>query len=372
MTQQNDRMFHHVILKGDARRIGQIQGEAIKDIAGFVDFLRSGAGRFSADQFQRITNQMEGFIPGINAEIGGMADALGIPAQDLIYYSFTYLPKGHCSHFALLPAHSKTGHTLVGRSYEFGLKTEDLRLVTMQVNGKYSFIGSSLLFFGFTEGMNEHGLVVTMSAGGWPVGPTPEMRPPIQDGFQFWFVVRAALERCKTVEEAVKLILEIPTCGNPNFIVADRTGQAALVEVFGGNKAVKMIDQDSREQFVCSTNHFTLPEMTPFRDPVWKNSQVRYDAIQSMLDGEQKVSREAVKSLLSKEYPHGLACHFYDEGFGTLRSMIFDPQDLKIEMCFGSPVGGEWYFVDFDSPGGSHQAHIPFKKMPDDFMTTNW
>ena len=367
MTQQQT-FFQHVILEGDAYKIGRIQGEAIRGIPGFVNFLGSGAGRFSPEQFAELSAKMEKFCPGIGEEIRGMAEAIGIPQQDLIYYSFTHLHKGKCSHFAVLPSRTEEKRPLIGRSYEFTPKTEDLRLCTMRVDGKYAFIGSSLLFFGFTEGMNEHGLVVTMSAGGWPVGATPEMRPPLDDGFQFWFVVRCALERCKTVDEAVALIMEIPTCGNPNIIVADRSGNAALVEVFGRNKAVKRIDAQSEEQFVCSTNHFTLPAMEPFRDPVWVNSQVRYDAIRACLDGEQKVTRQSIKSLLSSEYPQGLACHYYDEGFGTLRSMIFDPVAAEIEMCFGSPVGGEWKRIDFNTRMGSHPMRLEFKKMPDDFM----
>lgn len=372
MTQPQETYFHHVVLKGAPYQIGRMQGEAIKDIPGFIDFMRSGAGRFSAEQFQKISAEMERFSPGINEEIRGMADALGVGVQELIYYSFTFLQQGHCSHFALLPSRTEEGRTLVGRSYEFGLKTEDLRLVTLQSTGKYAFMGSSLLFFGMTEGMNEHGLVVTMSAGGWPVGPTKEMRPPLRDGFQFWFVVRAVLETCKTVEEAVKLIIEIPTCGNPNILVADKAGRAALVEVFGANKAVKRIDEASEEQFLCSTNHFTLPEMTPYRDLVWKNSQVRYDAIRAQLGRTQKVGKEAMRSLLSQKYPQGLACHYYDEGFGTLRSMIFDPQALEVEMCFGSPVGGSWHTLNFTSPGASYQANIPMEKMPEGFMATKW
>lgn len=368
MAQQRQVVFQHVILKGDAYQIGKIQAEAVKHIPELVGFLRSGAGKFSPQQFEKVTTQMEHFCPGINAEMEGFADGLGIPLADLVYSSYTYLPKGKCSHFALLPSRTEEGRTLIGRSYEFGVETEDLRLCTVQANDKFAFIGSSLIFFGFTEGMNEHGLVVTMSAGGMPSGLEPGMRAPIQDGFQFWFVIRSVLERCKTVDEAVRLIKEIPTCGNPNLIVADKSGEAALIEIFGPHKGVKKIDSLSSEQMVCSTNHFTLPDMMDYRDPVWVNSKTRYDAIQSRLGSTQKVNRQNLKSLLSDEYPKGLACHFYEEWFGTLRSMIFDPQAGDIEMCFGSPVDGVWHHINFNSPMNSYPIQLPLEKMPPDFM----
>ena len=370
MSQQRQVVFQHIHLKGNPYQVGRIQAEAVKHIPQFVGFLGSGAGKFTKEQFKRVSSQMEFFCPGIVAEMQGFADGLGIPLENMVYCAYTYLPKGRCSQFALLPARTESDKTLVGRSYEFGVDTEDLRLCTMHVDKKYSFIGSSLIFFGFTEGMNEHGLVISQTAGGLPVGLESGMRAPIDDGFQFWFVIRAVLERCKTVDEAIELIKEIPMCGNPILLAADKTGEAALIEVFGDHKAVKKINAQSAEQMIGSTNHFTLPEMEPYRDPVWLNSQTRYDAIQARLSGPQKVSKQAIKSLLSDEYPNGLACHFYEEWFGTLRSMIFDPQAGEIDMCFGSPVEGAWYRIGFDTPMASYPIQLPLKKMPQGFMAT--
>jgi predicted choloylglycine hydrolase len=368
MTQRRQVKFQHIILKGGAFQIGKTQADVIHSIPGFSEFLRAGAGKFSPEKFKQISAQMDHFCPDLNLELQGLTDGLGIPQQDLIYYAYTYLPKGSCSHFALLPSRTTEGKTLVGRSYEFGEKSEDLRLCTMDVDGKYAFIGSSILLFGFSEGMNEHGLVITQSTGGLPVGAIEGMRPSIQDGFQFWFVIRAVLEQCKTVDEALKLIDEIPTCGNPNLIMADKSGQAALVEIYGTHKAVKRIDRHSIEQFICSTNHFTLPEMLPYRDPIMAHSQNRHDAIQSRLGGKQPVDWQTIKSLLSDEYPNGLACHYYDEFFGTLRSMIFDPQAGEIEVCFGSPVAGLWHRLDFNSPMKSYSVQLPLERMPQGFL----
>ncbi|WP_349948672.1 hypothetical protein ABFV83_09735 [Lacrimispora sp. BS-2] len=45
---------------------------------------------------------------------------------------------------------------------------------------------------------------------------------------------------------------------------------------------------------------------------------------------------------LSTPYPDGLCCHYYDEFFGTLRSMIFDVTEKNIEITFGSPKINKW------------------------------
>lgn len=368
MTQTRNVVFNHVVLKGSPYQIGEIQAGFIKNIPRFREFLKSGAGKLSADQYDRISSQMEKFNPGINEEIKGMADGMGISLEEMIYYSLSYMPRGHCSQFAVLASRTEEGRTLVGRSYEFGIETEDMRFCTIQAEKKYAFMGSSLLLFGFSEGMNEHGLVVSQTAGGLPVGAAESMRRPIDDGFMFWFVIRAVLEQCKTVDEAIELIKRIPACGNPILLVADKAGAAALVEVFGSHKAVKRIDAASQEQALASANHFSLPESSPYRDPVWKNSQVRYDLMCSLVNGNEKVNHQKIKRLLSDEYPNGLACHYYQEFFGTLRSMIFDPQAGKLEVCFGTPVGGTWMDMDFNTPMNSYPLELPLKKMTGDFM----
>jgi predicted choloylglycine hydrolase len=238
----------------------------------------------------------------------------------------------------------------------------------MQAKGKYAFIGSSTFLFGFNEGMNEHGVTVTASVGGIPVGKLEGLCPPIQDGLQFWVMVRAVLEQCQTVDQAIQLIEAIPTSGNPILIVADKTGQAALVEVYGPHKAVKRIDARSGEQFLCATNHFTLPAMLPYTKPgVMAHSQVRYETIRAHLTEKQPVGRESIKSLLAANYPAGLCCHYYDELFGTLRSMIFDPTAGELEVCFGSPSANAWHRVSFSTPMNRYIAQLPIESTSSDF-----
>lgn len=52
-------------------------------------------------------------------------------------------------------------------------------------------MGTSVLHFGLDDGFNEHGLVVTMSSCGLPIGPLPDMRAPKLKELQFWVVIRA-------------------------------------------------------------------------------------------------------------------------------------------------------------------------------------
>ena len=65
-----------------------------------------------------------------------------------------------------------------GRNYEFNHEAEDFALIRTNVAGRNTHMGTGVLHFGRDDGFNEHGLAVTMSSCGFPVGPIPYMRAP--------------------------------------------------------------------------------------------------------------------------------------------------------------------------------------------------
>ncbi len=363
-------MFQHVVLRGSSEAVGRQQAEAMKQVPGWVQFLGSGRGVFSPQEFKRAWNCFSRYCPGLNEEIEGLAGGLGIPVEAVVYYAETYLQAGHCSQLAVLPALTAGGQTLVGRSYEFGDTADDFRLCSTFIDGKYGHIGFSSLVLGRGEGMNEHGLIVTHSSGGMPIGRRTGLRPALQDGLQFWALIRAILEGCRTVDEAMQLIADVPICGNPVLIVTDRSGQAALVEIFGAHVAVKRIDGGSPQQYLHATNHFTLPEMVAHAPKVMANSPVRYRTIQAQLDrAGGRIGRETLKELLTAAYPAGLCCHYYGQFFGTLRSMVFDGTAGEVEICFGSPQVNNWHRFDLSPAveGGVYPAWLPQEEAGPEF-----
>ena len=138
-------MYRHTVLKGSAYEIGQMQGEIVKAAPGFAAFVRSGQGAFSGAEFRTVRDSFDRFCPGLNEEIQGLADALDMPPAHVVYYAQTYLRQGHCSHMAVLPGLSASGHVLLGRSYEFDDTMDDLQLCTTHVTGKYAHVGFSSL-----------------------------------------------------------------------------------------------------------------------------------------------------------------------------------------------------------------------------------
>lgn len=125
--------------------------------------------------------------------------------------------------------------------------------------------------------MNECGLGVSITSAGQPVGNMEFSRKPAITGLQFWAVIRSLLENCKDVDEAIHLAQEIPIASNINLMVADKKGQAALIESFNGKKAWRKID--SSDSFICSANHVHLPELKDYDPKGMRNSFFRYELI---------------------------------------------------------------------------------------------
>ncbi len=337
--------FEFLSLGGTSYNIGKMQGEILKKQPEALKFFTTpneNFGTLSTGEFNDILKLNEEFCPGINDEICGLADSLQVPIENIIYYAATYPRTGHCSHFVTLPQITANGHIYVGRSYEWTWDDE-LRLCKTKVPGKAAHIGFSLFLFGRFDGMNEYGLCVTMSAA------VPGSAPK-ENGVKFWAIIRSILDNCKTVNDAIYLMKNVPVSFNFNIIVTDRNGEAVLGEIACSKKSFRHIGIASKDKYLCSTNHYTIADMLEFdKNRMWQ-SAARYNAIQTRIsDAIPKVTKDTLKEILSSPVPGGVCCHFYREGLGTLWSMVFDLTDLTVDICFGSPLYNEWNEFSFDT-----------------------
>ncbi len=355
-----DVIYEHAVIEGTSYEAGKQQGERIKAIPGLAAFLTSpfpDHAPLGAEEATEIMKFFDRHCPGVNEEIQGLADSLGAAPEQVVYYAITYTPQGKCSHFAVLPPVTANGHIYVGRSYEFNHSMTDMRLVTTRITGQAAHIGFSDVIFGRDDGLNQHGLCATISAGapGAPVEP---------GGCTFWPVVRTVLDRCKTVDEALEVVESIPISFNFNLLLVDRTGQAARVEIACSHRAVKRIDLNGPESFLIATNHYNLPEMRPYDLGRFANSVRRYRVIEERLrSSAPQISVETLRSILSDPIPRGTCAHYYTEYMGTLWTAIFDVTQGTVEVCFGSPQCNPWHAFDMHGASGSTQYAV---KLPDE------
>ncbi|MBN1535127.1 MAG: hypothetical protein JW908_00240 [Anaerolineales bacterium] len=344
-------------LMGSSYEIGNKLGQIINNNLPQKALQTSGGKHFKADDMSHARTLFDRWCPGLNEEIQGFADALGFDPAQATYYSMTYLiPR--CSQIALLPGLSENGHVLLARNYEFSHQFEDFILTRTGVEGKYIHLSTSVMQFGRDEGLNECGLAVSMSSCGFPVGGLELMRKPALRGLQFWAVIRTLLENCKDVGEAISFVRDIPIAYNINLLLADRSGSAALVETLDGKMAIKQIDKTAEPQYLHATNHVHLPELKQYEPMVMRHSKQRYEFISQYLNRATPLTIDDLKTLLLGKFPHGLCCHYYDEFFGTTKSIIMDLDDGKIECCWGGLASNGWKKLDISQPLDNHTKSI--------------
>ena len=352
--------YVHAVVEGSAREAGRIQAGHLArtpEAARFFTSPHPARGSLDARQADRALAYFDRHCPGLNEEIAGFAEGLGVPPEQVVYYALSFdplpfSPSGQCSHAVVMPWHTEDGHLRVIRNYEFSHRMSDLRLATLRIQGRPAHLGFSELFFGRDDGMNEHGLCVTMSAG----APLAPFEP---GGGMFWALVRTVLDRCATVEEALEVVEGYPLSFNLNLLLADRTGDAALVEMASSRRAVRRIQEG--EPFLAATNHFNLPAMRDCDTARTWNSVNRHQSLRNRL-GAAPVCRASLKALQADPVvPHGLCAYDYTGFFGTLWAEIFDPVAGTVEVCFGPPSHNPWRTFDLWSPPGltEHPAVLP-------------
>lgn len=358
--------FQHVILEGTAYEVGKKQGEILKNdeqmrarveraISLFLSQLGvSEDGKPDLEtmgfrDFGKLQDFFEKYSPGLNEEIRGFADGIGVEIDEVPFYGATYHVPKNCSQVAVLSSVTNDKHVYVGRSYEWTHTEEDLRLCTTKVKGKAKHIGFSTFLFGRADGLNEHGVSVTFTGGGIFGVPLK------QKGFQNHLVIRSILDSCESVDDAMELVQKMPISGFFNLLIADRSSNAALLEFADGTRAIKRINNNSEDKCLFSTNHYTMPATMKSNElncGIIGQSRKRYQLLASSLSAASEVKKEALRTLLSRKFPKGLCDHYYSEGFGTVWSLMFDLTSLEADVCFGAPTHNKWHSFTLNGPSG--------------------
>ncbi|MED0937098.1 C45 family autoproteolytic acyltransferase/hydrolase [Bacillus mobilis] len=345
-------------LKGSHYDIGKQQGEFVKNYPYLIPQFIEQEHLVSDNYWTESRNILNQYCPGINEEIEGFCEVLKIPSKHMMYYYQTLLKAG-CSHCVVLPKKTDSKHTYVLRNYDLSPKIDDMRFCSTHVEGAYVHSGFSTQYFGRTEGVNEHGLAVTFSACGQPVGNIEGLRKPVLNGLQCFAVIRVLLEKCKNVQEAKLLIDEMPIASNVNLIVADSL-DAARIEIFDGYKSITTIEEESHD-FIVSTNHAISVPIQKLNNRRLEQSTNRYHILYDHLNRNEQVSMESLKGLVKKEYPNGLTVHNYEEWFGTLHSVLFDLHNRTMNICLGSPLLNDWYSLKVGESLPFSEMNVKFK-----------
>jgi len=352
--------YQHAIVEGSSYEAGRLQGEFLKQAGRTLLSYEPPEPEETARHMQRLYDE---YCPGLIEETQGVADSLGLSFEQALFCAAIGPPVPGCTHAVVLPAITADHHLYIARNYDMGLADADLRLCTTRIKGQASHLGFSDMCMGRLDGLNEHGLCVTLSAA-WNRVPEDWTEP---HGLHYAIAVRSALDRCKTIDEALDLWQRMPIGSNGKLLVANRYGAAALVEIAGHKRAVQRIGPNTGEQYLVSTNHFTLLDLSDHSP----HSTRRYDALGAWLrENMGRIDGSGLKAFLDRDWATGVSSYSPEHRAGTLWSMVFDVTAGTVEIRFGPPPQDRWHSFLLDGPVGvtEYTALFPGEKVADEYI----
>ena len=196
---------------------------------------------------------------------------------------------------------------LLVRNYDFHPGACEGNFLRSRWSGTSTLAASDCLW-GVLDGLNQHGLVVSLAFGG---------RREVGEGFGIPLILRYALETCATVDEAVLVLRRVPSHMSYNLSLLDASGEHALV-------AVAPDRSTSITRAALATNH----------QPGLKWS--RYDKFTHSAERERHLSERLADPDLTAE---GFALGFlrpplystrYERAFGTLYTAVYRPRSGSV------------------------------------------
>jgi predicted choloylglycine hydrolase len=267
-------------------------------------------------------------FPEVLEEIRGFAEGCQLNYEPLRSFILTVglvEPPKRCSIFSA----ADSSKVMFARNYDFYYRfSKHTESYLTAPKGGYKSLGTSDVFVGREDGVNENALAVGISSvSSTSTGP----------GMSFVLAVRYILDKCKSVQEATEFLTRIRTATANNYLLADRSGSMVVVEA--AHERVNVRKPENGARFVAATNHFVSEEMRALEnlDKRPPDSEKRYDAITRALSQTiGGLEQKAIKEILSDHA--GLVCsHIETIQLGTLWSIIANLTKLKILRAEGHP-----------------------------------
>ena len=329
--------MYHLRLKGDHYQMGVKRGKIFQKCK--ISFPLH-LDEFQLEHGKQSEKILKSYFPEVCAEIKGVSDTIGADYDTFVSWM---LCMGCCMYNLEdnIPveirgctafAYSKGGQVIYGRNNDLppylrnGSKSE----IYAPLNGnRFNLTTSS--FINGEEGLNEHSLAVAMTF-------VLTSLDKIQAGFNSCFIVRYLLEKADTAQNAISLLMELPIASNCNILVADKSGEMAVIECTPTAKKIRKAVYFNEDKIVCTVNSFTSDEMQPFDMANGDDyfSDRRYQTvINSFSSHIQDDYIETTKQLLKGDY--GFMCQYDDPNFETVWSSIFDLKTLMIYRAESDP-----------------------------------
>lgn len=314
--------MYHPRLYGDYEEMGHKYGSLLRQKANFsLPQISPKKEAFGLASYEHLQD----FYPEIIPEIQGFAAGIEDDPKQVAAFLLSlgvFETAGQCSIFAF----NNKDSVVVGRNYDmlyaFRKFTESSLVAP---TNKYAYIAQSDVFIGRSDGINEQGVFVAISfVNGNKVQP----------GISFHFLVRKILEDCCSTEEAIQLISEAHVATSNNFLIADATGNLAVVESAPQGYHVRRPAEG--KDFVYCTNQFISKPMQNFDKGgvIWSKSALRAESLRMQLQKQHAMNLTDAKAVLANKE---VCLHLSKQRFGTIWSVVANLNSLDIERAESKP-----------------------------------
>lgn len=260
-------------------------------------------------EIERMNSLYSTFAPHLLDELRGLAEGLEMPFNKCAAMFSGYdMPK-----VAAMGCSSFITKDFYVRNYDFSPVLYDGLFSLLQPQEAYATAGYNLQAIGRHDGVNEHGLVAGLhfvSNEGY------------SEGLSAWSSIRLLLDTCTTVEEAIRLLGEIPHSACYNFSLGDGKGDMAVVEA---SPDTLLVRRD--EELLTCVNHFQLEGLQKKNRAFLENSIQRNKFMQGLKGGEFN-QEEVFRIFSDKQSP--IFFTDYENLFGTLHTFSYSFVDSKI------------------------------------------
>ncbi|HHO59224.1 MAG TPA: hypothetical protein ENJ64_03200 [Thiotrichales bacterium] len=279
-------------------------------------------GEFNRPNYQACHNAIKKYMPELEPLWLSLIELTGADDLEARLLSF-YCPAPYVSGCSQA-VWTKYNPVLV-RNYDYDLDLCEMRVMKTRWFDT-DVIASTDCLWGVLDGMNEHGLCLSLSFGG-----TRDRGV----GFGIPVILRYILEFCQTTQQAVEVLQRVPTHMAYNVTILDAGYNVNTVEINPNN-----ITRVSH--IPLAVNHQGEYELTDYA--VFSKSYERKKfLIEKLYDPMINIE----SFIDSFEYTP-LFAENYDEGFGTLYTAVYNPTLKATE--FRWPYGVRRYrsFVNFE------------------------
>jgi len=317
-----------VMLKGDYSEIGWQYGEIMKK----EGFDLSEPSDEKVILAKKSEDEVKKYFPEILDEMRGFSETSGVKYYKVMSLVLTLGIAPSCTCFAATGHATKDGKTIFGRNYDmFYWIKKSAETYTTYPKGANSSIGNTEIFIGREDGINDCGLAVGLAS---------VHSEGIQPGFIFPLVVRLLLDKCTDVDEAIKLATQIPHLKSMTYLLADKSGKMAALEVTTNKIHVRRSSSD----YIIITNQFQDPQMQELetlneRPP---DSPQRYNGADKLLSSNLgKIDLEFAKKIL-RDHESLICSHIEFIKLGTLWSLVASLEERNAWVADGHPCKTEY------------------------------